>query len=374
MAIVKRRLNENDIDLLKKIYEFGGYATSISIANYHKIDISNIRRFLHKLTDEGYLKEIKFYSDSRKDVTVYQVTFKTCKMFDNPGSYFRKKHGETYIIRALIKQHFFFEICGGMYKYIVADHEERVRILTEEMGFNMGLLPKKRDGDTASVHVEEYIIDARNIEDGKAIYCPKTGEKIIDFNSGNKGVVVVYIDRSTDNYYAQLMSLYNRYKSMIEQHKVRFQFLIVVDSESRETCYKKVVLKLEDILRDNKTDEELFMDFARLHRKILIDRVGIEPGKVVDLDIQAKKKYMGVRDLTAEDFAGIPIEKIRLQGLKAVEKLAAEITDSALNKDEKLKKTTEFFRKIYRLCAAGKLKKLPAFDVRVYRTGRQFSI
>ncbi len=104
------KLNDNDFDLLRKIFEFGGYTTSLSV-NAYRNDISSVAVFyiLKKLTEGGYLREIPFYSDSRKNALVYQVTSKTCKLFDNPHSYYRKRHEDSYIIRQLIKQHFLFE-------------------------------------------------------------------------------------------------------------------------------------------------------------------------------------------------------------------------------------------------------------------------
>jgi len=372
MVLMKRKLNDRDMDLLKKIFEFGGYTTSISINNYRNDrDISNNRRFLYKLVEEGYIKEKKFYSDSRRDAVVYQVTAKTCKLFDNPGSYFRKKHSEPYIIRALIKQHFFFEICKSFDPYIISSHERRVELLTKDLGYDIGLLPKKCDTDTYTTHVEEYIIDARNIGTGN-LPCLKIGETLFDFEDKANGIIIVYTDRSEVNCYTQLMGLYERYKALINSEKARIDFLIVVDSESREISYKKAIKKHFAEAR-NKV-YPIHDNIIKLHMKILTEDLNVPPEKLQVFPSKIKKKYSQYQKPEEKDFDSLPIKEIRMNGLKAIEKLADGILGLNMDREEKVRQINEFFGKIYKLYAAGKLKKGTDFDIKVYRISYKFSL
>ena len=367
-----KRLNDSDMHLLEKIFEFSGYTTCPSISNYKTDrDISNNRRFLYKLVEEGYLKENRFYSDSNRDVIIYQVAAKTCKLLGNPDSYFRKKHCESYIIRALIKQHFFFEICSDFDASIVSLHESRVSLLTEELGFSIDVLPKKRDGDTCTTHVEEYILDARSIKQGSFI-CRQTGNTLFNFGRTNRGIIFVYIDKSDISFYKQIMSLYDRYKAMIEKELVQIDFLIVVDSEAREAAYKQIIKKY--FKSPDKEVQAIHENYIKLHAKILEDTLNFPLYKTQGLPEKIKQKYSQPQELTEQDFEGIPIKDIRANGIKAVKKAALDAIRLLNSPEEKLACITEFFSKFYKLYSAGKLKKGADFDIKVYRIGHKFSL
>ena len=372
MVVEKKKLNDSDLDLLKKIFEFSGYTTCLSINNYKTDrDICNNRRFLYKLLEEGYIKENHFYSDSRRYPIIYQVTAKTCKLFGNPDSYFRKKHTEPYIIRAIIKQHFFFEISNLYNKNIISLHEDRVNLLINELGFDINVLPKKIDNNTSTTHVEEYILDMRSLRCGNFI-CINTGEMLFDFDKLQYGIVFVYIDRNDVNFYKQLMSLYNKYKPILDKELIQISFLIVVDNEERELAYKKTIERY--FKTPDKKVLEIHDNYIRLHMKILQEELKVSPDKTQDLPVKIKVKYSQPQELIKEDFVGIPINDIRLNGLKALEKAALEVINSYDNPEEKMEGITDFFRKIYRLYSAGKLKKGTDFDIKVYCIGYRFSL
>lgn len=372
MADRSRRLNDSDLHLLKKIFEFSGYTTCPSI-NIYKTDrdISNNRRFLYKLIENGYLKEHQFYSDSRRDTIVYQVTSKTCNLFHNPGSYFRKKHPECYIIRALIKQHFFFEICKDFEANIVSVHEDRVNLLTNELDFDIAILPKKRDGDTCTTHVEETILDVRGRRHGY-LTCDETGSILFDFEKTNRGIILVYIDKSDISFYKQLMSLYEKYKAMIDKGFVRIDFLIVVDNGEREAAYKEIIGKY--FKSPGKKIQGIHESYIKLHLKILHSILNISPDRTQDLPERIRQRYSRPQELMAEDFEGIPVRDIQVRGIKAVEKAALDVIGSFDTAEEKLQGFTEFFRKIYKLYSAGQLTKDVAFGIEVYQIGHRFSL
>jgi hypothetical protein len=368
----RKKLSDSDLSLLKKIFEFSGYTTCLSINNYKTDrDICNNRRFLYKLLDEGYIKENHFYSDSRRYAVIYQVTTKTCKLFGNPGSYFRKKHSEPYIIRALIKQHFFFEICKTFESNIISLHEDRVHLLTNTFGFDANVLPKKIDNSTVTTHVEEYILDMRNTQQGN-LTCLNTGKMLFDFENSPCGIIFVYVDRNDVDFYKQLMNLYSRYKAMLDRKLIKIDFLIVVDNEERESSYKKTIDRYFKAVPTKA--QGIHDNLIKLHIKILQESLNVSTDKTKDLAKKIKSKYSLPQKLTIEDFEGIPVDDIRLNGLKAVEKAALEIVNSCVGFDDKMKNVTDFFRKIYKLYSAGKLKKDTDLDIKVYRIGHKFSL
>lgn len=372
MAVTRKRLNDDDTNLLKKIFEYGGYTTCPSISNYRTDrDLCNNRRFLYRMVENGYLKANPFYSDSYRDVIVYQVTAKTCKFFGNPDSYYRKKHSDPYIIRALTKQHFLFEISKIFEDNILSLHEERLDMLTKNIGFDITLLPKKHDDNTMTTHVEEYILDVRSLSQGK-LTCGRTGEVMFDFTPPPCGIIIAYIDRSEVNYYSQLMNLHQRYKAMLDKELVKMDFLIVVDSEERYTSYVKTIERC--FKASLRTPVEIHDSYIKLHMKILQEVLNIPYAKVKDLPEKIRQKYSKPEELTLDDYTGIPVQSIRLNGIKALEKTAIEVANSGSDIYTKAGSIAEFFKKVYMLYAAGKLTRGSDFEMKVYTIGHKFSL
>jgi hypothetical protein len=302
---------------------------------------------------------------------VYQITAKACGYFNNPDSYFRKKHDDCYIIRALIKQQFFFEICRDFEASIISCHENRVSLLTKQLGVSMDILPKKYNKGVPMIHVEEYIIDARNIS-SKKLYCPVNKELVYDFCTYS-GIIFVYVDKPETNAYAQLTTLCNRYKSIINPKKARIDFLVIVDSEKREIFYRSSINKM--FPNDTQTTANKIPDnYINLHMRILQEKLNVDPEKLHSLPDKIHKKYSCPQDIDAADLEGIPVEELRLNGIKAVGKLANEIVNSPKSTEQKIEEVTELFRKIYKLITAGKLKKEAEFNIQVYRIGYNFSL
>lgn len=360
------KLNDNDLDLLWKIFEYGGYTTSLSV-NAYRSDITSVAVFynLKKLTEGGYLKEIPFYSDSRKNALVYQVTAKTCKLFGNPHSYYRKRHEDSYIIRALIKQHFLFEICREFGQSIIAENNKRIALLTQELGFDEGLLPKKYNKGVPLTHVEEYIVDSRTVQE-RELYCKSSGESICRINE-KSGLIIIHIDKATANVLSQIMSLIERYRPLLKLKKIKINFLAIVDSKKREYSYAKAI---ERIAKQQNLQERLI----QIHTGILLNKLGVEPGKVSELPAKIRVKYSVVENITAEDTCRIPVDEMQKDCIAIVNRLADEILSLKCKKEEKLLHITELFRKLYRLSAAGMIQDSPAYTVGIYRIGYKFSI
>lgn len=364
MAAIK--LNEKDLDLLQKILEYGGYATSFSLCSYRN-DISTVAVFyiLKKLTDGGYLKAIPFYSDSRRNVSIYQVTAKTCKLFDNPDSYYRKKHEDTYIIRSLIKGHFLFEITKDFESAVVVEHEKKLQLLNGDMNFALELLPKKYNKGTPLIHVEEVILDLRQTQN-HTLFCIES-RKICTLPY-NKGILIVHTDKSSANVTAQLLTLMERYKPLLELAQLPVDFLIVTDSKKREYSYQNAIDRV--FYSTSQIQQELI----RMHLKILQENLGLGPDEVRDLPQKIKDKYSVIKEITAYDLTDVPVKDIQENGMKAVKRLIEEALSLDVDNGDKLSRITALFRKLYRLTAAGGLKIVMPFTVHIYRIGYKYSV
>ena len=89
----KQSINEKDIELLRHIYGYGGYVrVGFLESDYFDATYSPIYKRIKKLEKANYLKSKKMYTDSCREPLSFQVTGKTCSMFGNSQSHFRKNH------------------------------------------------------------------------------------------------------------------------------------------------------------------------------------------------------------------------------------------------------------------------------------------
>lgn len=356
-------ISVDDDSILHKIFLYGGYTTVNSVANIMD-SYKSAYNLLNRFCDYGYLKKQNFYCDNRNKMQVYQVTKKACRRFGNPESHFRKSHTDTYIVRALMKQQFFFEICRLFENEIIAEHKDRLNILCNETGYTEDDLPYKVNNKTKMVHVEEYLLDLRN-NNGKELFCPAS--KTILFDKNYKGLIAIYIDKSHVNPYAQISTLSQRYKNIINKNLGRINFLIITDTDRRENIYKS-------ILEKNFSESFYSVDenIIQIHAHILEHNFGVDRRILLRLPDEVKAKFNGCF-VTESDYEGIPLEEIKRNGVKEIYKFALSLISPQKSQQENSKTIKDFFTKIYKLSAAGKLKSIPFYG-RVYRVGIKFSI
>jgi len=357
-------ISVEDDSILHKIFLYGGYTTVNSLTNIMK-SYDSAYYLLNRFCDYGYLKKQNFYSDNRNKMQIYQVTKKACRRFGNPESHFRKKHTDTYIVRALIKQQLFFELCRLFENEIIAEHKDRINILCNETGYTEDDLPYKVNNKTKMVHVEEYLLDLRNNE-GKELFCPAS--KTLLFDKSYKGIIVVYIDKSQVNPYAQIITLLQRYKNIINKDLGRINFLIVTDTDRRENIYRSII---ERSFPESLCNVE--EGIIQIHSHILEHNFGVDRRILLRLPDEVKAKFNGTCFVTESDYEGIPLEDIKKNGIKEIHKFALSLINPQKSQQENSKTIKDFFTKIYKLSVAGKLKSVPFYGT-VYRVGIKFSI
>lgn len=370
MTVIQRRLNDSDVDLLEKIFLFGGYTTSISIQNFRDdCTPRGVRHMLKKLADNDYLKQIMLYSMSDRYAHVYQATTKAVKLFDCVKSYYTREHEDTYIIRSLIKQHFLFEIYKTFSGNIIADNERKIFFLAKKLGYDIGLLPKKYSNSIPLTYIDECIIktDKSTV---RPVICKSNGLMLYD-DTNIPDIILAYVDKYTANSNTQVASLIERYRKLIELEKVKIGFFIIVDSERREKSYIKALKKMQ--LGGTRVFK-IHDNYMKLHMRMLQDKLEVPFDEVRELPQKIKGKYSEVMEISAEDLDGIPIKEIRLGGFKTVDRIARDILVMQIGRDEKIKRVTEFFRKFYKLCASGHFNKETDFNIKVYRIGYKFSV
>jgi hypothetical protein len=370
MAVIQRRLNGSDIDLLEKIFLFGGYTTSVSVQNYRSdCTARGVRYILKKLADNGYLKKIMLYSMSDRYAHVYQATTKAVKIFDGVKSYNTREHEDTYIIRSLIKQHFLFETYKTFDGNVIADNERKILFLTKVLGCDIGLLPKKYSNSIPLTYMDECIINTAK-STGRPVICKSNGLMLYD-DTNIPDIILAYVDKYTANSNTQVASLIERYKKLIELEKAKIGFLIIVDSERREESYIKALEKMQ---LSGKRTSKIHDSYIKLHMRILQDKLDVPFDEVRELPQKIKGKYSEVMEIITGDMDGIPVKEIRLGGFKTVDRIVRNILVMQVGREEKIKRVTEFFRKFYKLCAAGYFNKETDFDIKVYRIGYKFSV
>lgn len=365
-------LTDLDRQLLRKIFEYSGYTTSISLNTYRNDKtLRNMQYFLNKMLQLGHLKKLQFYSDSRKDVLVYQVTGKTCRLFGNPDSYFRKKHEPTYTIRALVKQHFFFEICRALETNILANHYQRLSLLVDTIGFDPGILPKKHNKDTSFIHIEEYILNFL-IPSSKELFCPASEEVLYD--DREERLIIVYIDKYQVNPAAQLFNLVEKYRLLSEQEKIKLDFLVVVDYAERAVQYRNIICKRFGGIKIERNAQQIDEHIILYHRDILINRFHVPAQQLRNMVQETQVKYSQTQNVSKEELESMAVSVNTQDILEAIKDGTNAILNEDFSENDKLKKLTAFFRKIYRLYAAGMFDKRLMFDIKVYQIGYRFSL
>lgn len=265
IELAGRILTEDNRDLLKIIYNYGGYIRTKHLAFlFPEISERSRIKKLDKLVEMKYLVKRRLKTDSKIEPVTYQVTQKTCKLFNNPDSYFRKKHNEEYAYRALLKSYF----CCGIYKdlgdYLLADHKERIKLFTEGK-FSEDTFPRKYNKDTPMIHFEELVFDFTKKFDVEL----KQKDEVI-YTGTEPKAVIIYIDKYYIEVRHQITQIVNRYINMIlAGGDFRVDILIVVDDKEREEIYKKEAKKFTDmhIVKRNNYDNSTIIDTALKYYK-----------------------------------------------------------------------------------------------------------
>ncbi len=206
-------LTEMEYETLEKIVAHGGYVTKNMLGLYKK-GLTSCRywQILKGLADKGYLKQHNFFMDSTEP-HVYQVTKKACSLFGRGEAYLRKKHQTALIIRYLIRAHFLFQLEGSDYNGVLASPAERAAYLLK-LGFLEERLPRKFNNGIGVIQIEEYLLTAP----------PYAREN---------GICILYAHKSGSSVSAQLATMIERYRPLIDQCICSVDFLIVTETESK---------------------------------------------------------------------------------------------------------------------------------------------
>lgn len=101
MALTDRQQN-----ILKLVFQVGGYVTPHIISVRFECDSNRARRQLKRLEKAGYIGQRKIFAGANKQ-SVYQIKKKGADFCGVPDSYARKRHSEGHILRVLGKATWF---------------------------------------------------------------------------------------------------------------------------------------------------------------------------------------------------------------------------------------------------------------------------
>ncbi|MEW9080969.1 hypothetical protein [Terrisporobacter glycolicus] len=259
--MIGKILTKENQELLRLIYSYGGYIR-ISHLEYIKPGVSHTAKYLllDKLVKMKYLTTRRLRTESKREPITYQVTKSTCRLFLNPESYYRKKHKEEYIYRALIKSYFCFQNHIELDENIVSIHEEKIKIF-EAGKFNKDLFPRKYNKDSSFVHFEEVLINFTQNK-GKNLMCE--GQLLYDDSMNT--LLVTYIDQCFIDIKKQIVFIVNRYIDLINSGGIfNINFLIVVDDDKRKMAYNQEIIEFENryMYREKLSDEliKFYLDY-----------------------------------------------------------------------------------------------------------------
>ncbi len=197
-------------DILHHIYVTGGYTTIESLMEYLDVSKRTAWKYLEYLSKgsikERFLKRVNEETRNPHEKIIYQVTAKTCKMYNNKDSYYRKKHPPEYIIRSLLKNGYFSFYKEVKDKCIFLSEDKLNYLLTI---YPMDIIPVKYvAGEKKILSFEDTILPLEN------------GFKIIYFDK----------DVTIKN---QINTIYTNYASLIGVKSVPVYMHIVATNRLR---------------------------------------------------------------------------------------------------------------------------------------------
>lgn len=366
-------LTEDNIELLRIIYSYGGYTRVSHIAKlFPGLSYNSLFVKLNKLEEMKYLTSRRLKNNSKQEQKTYQVTHATCKLFNNPDSYFRKKHQEEYIYRALIKNYFLCTIHRELKECIVTDNEKKISLFEEE-SFNKALLPRKYNKEESFIHVEETPIDFTKCNNKKLLY----NNEVI-FNDSLSQIIIVYIDQYYKGPKRQVISLINKYIDLIQSGgNVEINLLIVVDEEVREKQYRAYINKFLD---SHGYVEKISTNLLNIYKDFLLKFNEKNTGlykEILDNFKTGKLRESIVNQVSSVEYNKVPYEheriinNVKLKGDKYILERVKEIVNEDKNKDSSGEKIEKFFNVLFLLeynkyiSFSKEIKR--KFDIRLYK-------
>lgn len=322
-GIVKTRiekLNEREINTLKVMFNGGGYFTQKHInALYPNISNKSNWVVMKKLVELDFIKE--FDNDIGENTRLYQVKSATCKLMNNPDSYFRKRHSESYIKRALVKGYFVSSNFDKLYSSMIFDNEDKINFLMDK-GFNRSILPTKKNYNTKSkifddmIHIEEVLIDFTECKGRKITF----NDEVI-FDDSTPKIVVCYIDKNISSA-KEMFALLRDYEGMIRSNVIPVEFLVVSSDIKKSISFERIkdrivnqVLGESDPGYDEHLKDKIEIDIVKRYCQVrgsYIKNILGEDGKLEELkkhtndgtlykELIKKQEQMPLSFLTNED-------------------------------------------------------------------------
>lgn len=215
-------LTKREYELLETIVAFGGYVTRGMVETYNPdITIRWANKILLSLAETRYIKCVGGFGKTQQNI--YQVTFKTCKLFGQPHSHMRKKHGSTTIRRNLVRAHFLFQNIEPKDYLEVSSSEKRIKYL-QSLGVDNMLIPRKINNGQEILQIEEPFL-------------------LLPPFAPDDGICVVLVDMIESDPSRQLRMMIDRYVPLIRSKVIPLSFLIVVEDTDRSDEYKDLYEK-----------------------------------------------------------------------------------------------------------------------------------
>lgn len=322
---------ENDLmrDLLNHIYITGGYTSVYNVMKYldapRKTCWHNLELLSQGSTKERYLKKVNASTRSSRDKMIYQVTRKTCALFNNPDSYFRKKHKKEYIARSLLKNRY-FSVNKNLKTNIIFSHDDKLEYIYE-IGFKQEMLPRKYIG-------KDYIY---TIEDSLLI-------------DDDDNITVIYFDKESVTVKRQVTTLFSNYSRMIASKTRPIFIRVITTNKFREHEFIKEMRKYNRQLYSKEDINDMLLQLYVSFLKSSTEKSGGD----VSIIIQNYKNGIiknAILDSLKKDKDDISttdtkcIREVSKEGLNGIIGTVKSMMDTK-EKDEYIK---EYFTNLFRL-------------------------
>lgn len=230
MTGLGKMLTEENKRLLKMIYLYGGYVRVAHLDFIYPYITHRARvKHLDKLADMGYLVKKRLKTNSKCEPVTYQVTKRTCAMFEDSESSLCKRHYEEHVYMSLIKSRFCVEVHKLLEEHIVTSRKEIVELF-KRGNFKEGTFPDKR--------FEELLLD---FTQNKGLEL-RNNDKLL-YDDCDSKIIIVYIDQHHMGTKQQIEFITKRYDLAKLEGDFSVRFLIVTDDEKREEAYKRDIDK-----------------------------------------------------------------------------------------------------------------------------------
>jgi hypothetical protein len=219
-------LTKRELEVLEATVAFGGYVSRTMLQEYLHVSQQRASFLLSSLAEQKHLACV--YARAQEP-SIYQVTYRSCKLLGCPHSFMRRQHKPPVMRRNLLRAHFLFANTKLEEYSPVSTTSKRIAYL-KSLGVDDGLIPRKYNRAASGQQVAVL-----QVEESFLLLPPFSPEG---------GLCIVHFDQHDADTRRQLAMLLDRYVPLIRSRLVPLAFLVVTEDEIHARTYAALYAKL----------------------------------------------------------------------------------------------------------------------------------